>query len=149
MLSRSCLLPAVTGPQRSPDTCIERFVLPQPAMLTTVDPHSGLGEGRSLPRPVHTAIAECGASALRAWRNYCGLSMQSLRYRTNASMSAATLDAFDTGNAMLCEWTVGVLAAALHIEPWQLLMAQAVSIGHRDRPEPGDRLPRVGRLHCA
>ena len=136
MLSHSCSSPAVTRPQRSPDACVERFLLPQPAMLTTVDPQSGQREGLSLPNPVHVAIAERGASALRAWRNYCGLSMQSLRYRTNAYMSTATLDAFDSGNAMFCEWTVGVLADALSVASWQLLMAQAVWLEHRDRAAP-------------
>lgn len=149
MRSHSCFSPAVIGPQRDPHARDERFLLPQPVMLTTVDPQSGKEKGLSLPNPVHAAIAECGASALRAWRNYCGLSMQSLRYRTNAYMSTATLDAFDTGNAMFCEWTVGVLAEALHVEPWQLLMAQAVSIEHRDRAEPHDGQSRVSRPHRA
>lgn len=139
MLSSSRVRPAPAALPHPTDACAKRFLLPQPPVLTTVEPQSGQGAGRSLPNPVYVALAECRASALRAWRNYCGLSMRSLRHRTHACMSAATLDAFDSGNAMFCEWTVGVLAEALHVEPWQLLRAQMLAVeyqNHRHSPVP-------------
>ena len=39
----------------------------------------------------------------------------------------ATLQAIDRGDVTICEWTVGALAKALHVEAWQLLEAQALA----------------------
>ncbi|MFD4841190.1 helix-turn-helix domain-containing protein [Achromobacter sp. NPDC058515] len=108
-------------------------VPPQPAMLTTVKAQPMFSTGVALPDPVYKAIVECRASALRAWRNYCGLSMQTLHNRTR--MNTTTLTAFDHGDVMLCEWTVGALAKALHVKPWQLLKAQSVASERQERPE--------------
>lgn len=128
MLLFSRLQSALTGRSQQPCVGAEPRLLPQPAVLTTVDPQAMRSSSLSLPAPVHTAIVECRASALRAWRNYCGLSMQTLQRRTSTGMSTATLNAFDRGDAIFCEWTVEVLATALHVEPWQLLKAQLVAI---------------------
>jgi len=136
MLPSYYLRPAPVASPLLPEVSAERFLLPQPAVLTTVEPQSGQGAGLSLPNPVYVAVVECRASALRAWRNYCGLSMRSLRHRTETRMSTATLEAFDSGTALFCEWTVGVLAEALHVECWQLLRAQMIAVEHQDRPEP-------------
>ena len=37
-------------------------------------------------------------------------------------------NAIDRGDVTICEWTVGALAKALHVEAWQLLEAQALAL---------------------
>lgn len=99
--------------------------LRQLLVLTTVAPPEEDGPAGVLPEPIRNAIVEGGASALRAWRNYCGISMRTLQLRTDTS--SATLQAIDRGDVTICEWTVGALAKALHVEAWQLLEAQALA----------------------
>ncbi|MGY6268305.1 helix-turn-helix domain-containing protein [Achromobacter denitrificans] len=100
--------------------------LPQPKVLTTIAPPLDDRNGRSLPDPVRAAIVGNKASALRAWRNYCGISLQTLASRTK--MCPATLSAIDSGDVAICEWTVSALAKGLHIKAWQLLEAQTAAL---------------------
>ncbi|MNR27870.1 hypothetical protein D3C85_1451630 [compost metagenome] len=63
--------------------------------------------------------------------------MQALHNRTR--MNTTTLAAFDHGDVMLCEWTVGALAKALHVKPWQLLKAQAIASEQQECSESRDK----------
>lgn len=140
MLSFSRMQSALTGRHVPFNVDAAPAVPPQPGVLTTVEAQPMHSNGLALPAPVQTAIVECHASALRAWRNYCGLSMQTLHHRTR--MNTTTLTAFDHGDVMLCEWTVGALAKALHVEPWQLLRAQTLASERQGRLESGDTASR-------
>ncbi|MBB1595161.1 hypothetical protein A9973_13870 [Achromobacter sp. UMC46] len=59
------------------------------------------------------------------------MSIQTLHRRTHMHM--VTLTALDHGDVALCEWTVGILAIALHVEPWQLLKAQNEALQYQTR----------------
>ncbi|MNT31164.1 hypothetical protein D3C72_1669890 [compost metagenome] len=137
MLSFSRMQSALSGRHVPFNVDIVPVVPPQPAVLTTVEAHPMPSTGLALPDPVYKAIVESRSSALRAWRNYCGLSMQALHNRTR--MNTTTLAAFDHGDVMLCEWTVGALAKALHVKPWQLLKAQAIASEQHECSESRDK----------
>lgn len=116
----------------------EHFMPRYPVRLTTTR-ELNLGDvGVVVPLEVKRSIAEFGQAALRAWRNYRGLTVQTLQRRSG--LHIATLAMLDSGEVALCEWTAEILAGPLEVEPLHLLKAELlVTAWSSSHPPVGGR----------